>query len=482
MEQKPGKIVCFTASVRDSGIGISPENINLLFSDYLQVDLLTNREIKGTGLGLSITKMIVNMLGGTIKVDSEYGKGSVFSIMLPQEIVSDETIRPETIFNLKSFHYHSKKLKKYSRFTRTILPYAKVLVVDDVITNLDVAKGMLKPYRMQVDTVLSGQAAVDAIRRENVKYDAVFMDHMMPEMDGVEAVRIIREEIGTEYARNIPIIAFTANAISGNEEMFLSKGFNGFIAKPVDILRLDAVLKQWVRNEEKEKSLSNQKIIVNGEAVLDIRTGYERRSGRKDRRKGFDRRRMEEKIFGLDINKALDRLSGDWSVLIQILKSFSFNTKPVIDSIREITAANLSDYAIVVHGIKSSCRGIFANDAANQAEALEKAAKAGFLEFVLEKNPVLIKTITKLINDLDNIFNEEPAENAEKQKRDKPYKEALLNLKTACAKYAVDEIETALDEIDAFIYTSDEGLVAWLHENVQKMNYTEITERLSALT
>jgi len=480
-DQKPGKLICFNASVRDSGIGISPENVDVIFSDYLQFDLLTNRDIKGTGLGLPITKMIVDMMGGTIKVESEYGRGSVFSIMLPQEIVTDETIRYDTILNLKTFHYHSKKQKKYSRFTRTILPYAKVLVVDDVEINLDIAKGMLKPYKIQVDTVSSGQAAVEAVRSENVKYDAIFMDHMMPGMDGIEALRIIREEIGTEYAKNIPVIAFTANALSGNEEMFLSKGFQGFITKPVDIKRLDTVLKQLVHDEEKEKSLINQRIIVNGETILDIRTGSERRSGRKDRRKGFDRRRMEERIRGLDIYKALDRFNGDWSVLIQILKSFSFNTKPVVDSIREVTAENLPDYAIIVHGIKSSCRGISADDAADQAEALEKAAKAGFLEFVLEKNPELIKTIIKLINDLDSVFNDEQIVNAEKLKKEKPYKEALLNLKTACARFAVDEIESAMNEIDGFYYTSDEGLAAWLRENVQKMNYSEIAERLSMI-
>jgi len=475
--QKNKKNYLLTASIKDTGIGLPPGSIEKIFSEFAQMDTISNREINGTGLGLSISKMMIDMMKGSITVQSEYGKGSAFTVKLPQKHVSDEILEPIVINNLKRFHYSTRKNNIKSRLSRISLPYARVLVVDDVLINLDVAKGMMKPYRMCVDCVSSGQEAVDAIRNENVKYNAVFMDHMMPVMDGIEATRIIREEIGTEYAKNIPIIAFTANAFVVNEEMFLSKGFNAFISKPIDVMHLDAVLRQWVRNEEMEKDLKEQQ-AAEGRETFDIRAGTDRRQGRGDRRKG-DRRVFAQKITGVDIGKGLERFNGDWETYLQIIKSFTVNLKPIIDTIHEINKENLYDYAIIVHGIKSACRGICAEEAGSKAEALELAAKTGDLDFVLENNQALINVILGLINNIDNVFKDEVK--IIKPKKDKPYAEALSNLKTACLKCAIEEIEKAMNEIDAFEYAKDDGLVLWLRENVNDMNYKEIAGRISGL-
>jgi CheY-like chemotaxis protein/two-component sensor histidine kinase len=229
--------IWLVARVSDTGKGIRKEDIDRLFIDYIQVDTLSNRKIEGTGLGLSITKRIVEMMDGAIFVESEYGKGSVFTVRFRQNFISGETIGAEVVKNLKNFQYSNSKRKKNSQMIRIRLPYARVLVVDDVVTNLDVVKGMMKPYGMQIDCVGSGYEAVEAIRIGKVKYNAVFMDHMMPGMNGMEATKIIREEIGTEYAKNLPIIALTANAIVGNREMFLSNGFHDFLSKPIEIAR-----------------------------------------------------------------------------------------------------------------------------------------------------------------------------------------------------------------------------------------------------
>ncbi|MDR1376391.1 MAG: response regulator [Synergistaceae bacterium] len=140
------------------------------------------------------------------------------------------------------------------------MPQGRVLVVDDVMTNLDVARGLMMPYGLTIDCALSGREAIGLIRAipDNApasgKYDVIFMDHMMPGMDGVEATRVIRKEIGTEYARTVPIVALTANAIFGSSEMFLQNGFDGFISKPIDIYQLDAILNQWVNKEESAKA------------------------------------------------------------------------------------------------------------------------------------------------------------------------------------------------------------------------------------
>ena len=466
-------------SVKDTGIGILEENIDTLFCDYMRVDAAYNRKIEGTGLGLSVTKTLVDMMNGDITVTSEYGKGSCFTVRLPQKFVSGEVIGPDVVKNLKDFNYSAGKHNVKKRIARNIMPYAHVLIVDDVYTNLDVAKGMLKPYRIQVDCVTTGKEAVDVIRGEKVKYNAIFMDQMMPEMDGIEATRIIREEIGTDYAKSIPIIAFTANALSGNEEMFLSKGFDAFITKPLEVNRLDAIIQQWVRNEEQEKLFNESKTSINGETAFNTSTGFDRRTG-GNRRKGYDRRVFEENIEGMDIHKGLERFNGDRDTFMQILKSFSTNTRPLLESMKEINKDNLGIYAINVHGVKSSCRGICAEETGMQAEALEKAAKAGNLDYVIANNTLLIANISKLIVNIETALNKEN-ENKEKLKIDKPYREALKKLSNACKDYKIEDVEKMIKEINCFEYTDDDGLVLWLCENADQMNYMEIVEKLSGV-
>ncbi|MDR2759887.1 MAG: response regulator, partial [Spirochaetaceae bacterium] len=247
-KQEEDAVIIFVVS--DTGIGIKKEDVGRLFSEYSQLDTHANRKIEGTGLGLSITKRLVEMMDGTISVESEYGKGSVFTVRLRQRIVNSRPIGPEVVENLKSFRFIETRRTRSKNLVRVHMPYGRVLVVDDVITNLDVAKGLMLPYGLTIDCVQSGREAIEKIRDGTVKYDAIFMDHMMPEMDGIEATRIIRNEIGTEYAKNVPIIALTANALIGNEDIFISAGFNAFIAKPIDIMRLDVILNQWVRNKQ----------------------------------------------------------------------------------------------------------------------------------------------------------------------------------------------------------------------------------------
>jgi CheY-like chemotaxis protein len=241
-----------TFSVTDTGIGIREEGIAKLFSDYNQVDTRANREIEGTGLGLSITKKFVELMNGEISVESEYGKGTTFHVRIRQGFVNEKTIGKETVASLKSFHYKDDKNKGKAKPARLDLSYAKVLVVDDLPMNLDVASGMLRKYKLQVDCVTSGQEAIDRIKAGEPVYDTVFMDHMMPGMDGIEATKTIRA-LGTDYAEKIPVVALTANAVAGNEQMFLENGFNAFLPKPFTAMLLDSVIRKWIiqiRNEE----------------------------------------------------------------------------------------------------------------------------------------------------------------------------------------------------------------------------------------
>jgi PAS domain S-box-containing protein len=250
--KRDGDNVWTSFCVKDSGIGIRAEDIETLFTDYHQVDAKANRRIEGTGLGLSITKRFVELVEGEITVESEYGKGTTFKVRIRQEFVTDEPIGKEMAESLRRFRFSDDKKKAQKKLKRSDLSYARVLVVDDFPTNLDVAAGMLRKYKMQVDCVTNGQEAIELIVAGKPVYDAIFMDHMMPEMDGVEAVKRIRA-LNSEYAKNVPIIALTANAIVESEKMFLENSFNAFLSKPFNVMNLDSVVQRWVRQKENEK-------------------------------------------------------------------------------------------------------------------------------------------------------------------------------------------------------------------------------------
>jgi CheY-like chemotaxis protein len=190
-------------------------------------------------------------MDGEITVESEYGKGSTFRVRIRQGFVTDKPIAKETLESLSSFRYLDKERRANEKLVRSNLNYARVLVVDDFPMNLDVAAGMLRKYKMQVDCVTNGQSAVDRIAAGAPVYDAIFMDHMMPGMDGIETTKTIRA-LGTEYAEKVPVIALTANVVAGNEQMFLSNGFNAFLPKPFNVMILDAIIQRWVRDRSKE--------------------------------------------------------------------------------------------------------------------------------------------------------------------------------------------------------------------------------------
>jgi signal transduction histidine kinase len=247
-----GNNVWLSFYVSDTGIGMRPEDTKKLFTDYNQIDTHANRKIKGTGLGLSITKRFVELMDGEISVESEYGKGTTFRVRIRQGFVTVKPIGKETVESLCSSLYSDKKKKVQEKPKRPDLSYARVLVVDDFPTNLDVAAGMLRKYKMQVDCVTGGQEAIDLIAAGKPVYDAIFMDHMMPGIDGVEATVRIRA-LGTGYAKKIPVIALTANAVAGTDQMFLDNGFNAFLPKPFNAATLDPVIQKWVRNRSREQ-------------------------------------------------------------------------------------------------------------------------------------------------------------------------------------------------------------------------------------
>ncbi len=227
--------------VEDTGIGIKKEDLTAIFESFRQLDMNRNRQSEGTGLGLAITKQLITLMDGDIRVESEYGKGTRFTVHIKQRVIDKTTIAEA---DKQTSVSKSKEEEKKASFNSDY----RVLLVDDNAMNRKVANAMLKTYNFKLAEADSGKAAIERIK--HMKYDMILMDHMMPEMDGVEATKIIREECG-ENGKNAIIIALTANAINGAREMYLENGFDDFLSKPFDRKQLQELLEKWVPNGDK---------------------------------------------------------------------------------------------------------------------------------------------------------------------------------------------------------------------------------------
>jgi CheY-like chemotaxis protein len=249
-------------------------------------------------------------------------------------------------------------------------------------TNLDVAAGLLRKYKIQVDCLGSGQEAVERIRSGSQVYNAIFMDHMMPGLDGIETTEAIRA-LGTEYARKIPVIALTANAIHGTEEIFYEHGFQAFISKPIDVMQLDTVIRKWVRDESWEDAHSPP-----GAA------------GDSDANEIFIPSKHEEisiNIPGVDSEKGLLLYEGEMDIYLPLLRSYALNTPEGLDKIRAVSRETLPDYTIMVHGLKGTSASIGAEKTREAAFNLEKMAKSGDYDGVMSLNEKFIRDTENLV-------------------------------------------------------------------------------------
>jgi signal transduction histidine kinase/DNA-binding NarL/FixJ family response regulator/HPt (histidine-containing phosphotransfer) domain-containing protein len=460
-------------AVQDTGRGIRTEDLERLFSDYIQLDATANRRIEGTGLGLSITRGLVETMGGTISVESEYGKGSVFRVRLPQGIVDEKPIGGEQAENLQNFHFsEDRNRSRGNTLIRSYMPYGKVLVVDDLPTNLDVMKGLLMPYGLRLDMASSGPEAVDAVRRENPRYDLIFMAHMMPEMDGIEATRIIRNEIGSPYAQQVAVIALTANAIAGNREMFLNSGFNDFISKPVDIKRLDMVLNYWVRDKQSQAILE--------EAERQSRDLPEREDIAGDGKPDAEGKRLLARpVEGIDFVKALELYGNSGAAYLPILRSFVANTPLLLEKM-DLHLESAPDYAIEAHGLKGTSNAIGAEEEAALARELELAAKEGNLDLVRSRHGDLMRKIRLLLDRLTTFLAEWDADRAmeEKKKRTEPERELLIRLSGAAVEFNSNVVEEVLGELEQYQYETGAELIGQLRERAEAFDYDGIQRHL----
>jgi signal transduction histidine kinase/DNA-binding response OmpR family regulator len=343
--------VVLTMEVADSGRGIKQEDIGKLFDDFMQVDAVANRGVEGTGLGLAISKNLVKAMNGDISVSSEYGKGSTFTIVLPQKIRSHEPLA--AIKKSNSYNINKNTTVKF------IAPNARILIVDDIDTNLKVAEGLMLPYKMQIDMCLSGFEAIEIAEKND--YDLILMDQMMPEMDGVETVKIIRN-LGSKdsYYKKLPIIALTANAVSGAKEMFLENGFNDFLSKPIDTVKLNAILEKWIPKQKQKRA---------------------------------------------NLQGSIEATGGELEFYTQTLVLFRKDSIKKIEEIEEaLKTGDYNSYTIYVHALKSIAANIGAADLSEAAKELEMASKQGNVAFIEANNAAFIINLKTVLSDIDKIL------------------------------------------------------------------------------
>ncbi|MGN0620346.1 MAG: PocR ligand-binding domain-containing protein [Porcipelethomonas sp.] len=515
-------------TVSDTGMGIKQEDLNKIFHSFQQVDSKRNRNIEGTGLGLAISQQLLRLMNGKISVESEYGKGTIFSFELPQKIINgapsaskpdrditaavfinnkyvkqqvikdvgrlcsictdlsetseninevnaDYFIVEQSLFegSIKDFFVQNPEkqcliIDKYNdihdyklpnvRILRKpvyslglynamgvqvsvsksesdnssfsyISPDARILIVDDNHVNLTVAKGLLEPLKMNIDTASSAAEAIEMIKK-NI-YDLIFMDHMMPEVDGVEATHIIRRLI-PGYSET-PIIALTANAVGNAKEMFISEGMNDFVAKPIEIRDIISKLRKWLPQDKIVPVSSSENIGQN-----------------------TDREKSRIKIDGLNVESAISLL-GSEKLFMTALKEYYCSIDRKADVILEHkNAKRWRDYTIEVHSLKSTSKQIGADHVSELAAEMEKAGNSENIELINQKTDEMLLEYRKYKEILKSVFPEENTANEDKTADPETILKMIEEMQDALDNFDTLLIDEVIEKMSAYEYTDNE--------------------------
>lgn len=393
-DSRQQEMVYLDFEIEDTGIGIRDEDKEKLFQNFTRLDEKKNRNIEGTGLGLSLTKKLVSLMDGDIKVFSEYGKGSRFTVSLAQKIINNEPI--------------GDFQKRYREFVNQrneseisiYIPDARILVVDDVDMNIRVVKGLLKRTQALVDSAISGEECIAKIY--DSQYDIILLDHMMPGMDGIETYSKMKEN-GDHKNVDTPVIVLTANAIVGAKEMYLDKGFTDYLSKPVRYRELIEMLLKYLPKdlirENKEKGSSNDKVI-NDTATKKNADSIESIEGGGD----IMGKEIEMRFPMLDTDIGMGYCMNDEEFFIEMIQTYVDSDKR--ESLAE--AFNTEDWKLYenyVHSIKSNSLNIGGVTLSEHAKALEYAAKDGNYEYIKEHHNDFIREYSDMIEKLADALN-----------------------------------------------------------------------------
>jgi len=379
---RKGDNVELSVEVADTGIGIKKEDVGKLFKNFTRLDEQKNRNIEGTGLGLSLTEKLVKLMGGEINVESEYGKGSTFSVKLSQKIVNEAPV------GNFSDQYNEFVNQKKENTNVIDIHDASILVVDDVEMNIQVVKGMLKKTRANIDTAYSGEECLDKIAKSH--YDIIFLDHMMPEMDGIETLERMRKQDNSNT--DTPVIILTANAVVGAKEMYLEKGFADYLSKPI---RRDDLIDMLCRYLP--KTMINVPSIENPEGNTDDNAvSIEAESEAVNAGKS---KSLEERFSVLDTKTGMNYCMNDEEFYVEIIGTYVENDKRrlIADT---YAAENWKDYETYVHALKSTSLNIGAVELSEHAKALEFAAKEGNYDYIRENHKKIYDEYSEMLDKL----------------------------------------------------------------------------------
>ena len=352
-------------SIRDTGQGMSKNHLEKLFDEYTRFGDTGKNSAEGTGLGLAITQRLIYLMDGEIHVESALGIGTYVVIRIPQTKINNDVLGAVVAENLRRFYVNYLTRTKVSRIEYEPMPYGSVLIVDDVETNLYVAVGLMKLYALKIETAMSGYEAIAKVKEGNV-YDVIFMDHMMPELNGMETTRELR---AMGYTR--PIVALTANAVAGQADMFLLNGFDEFISKPIDLRHLNAALIKLIRNKQSPETIAAAHLKINNEAS----------ESADHNRKHPDSLLMES--FIRDAGRAV-------AVLDEIINTSDLSE---IDDLRKLT--------VTVHGIKGALASLGDSELYDTARVLEEACRDNDLHAVRNGLPPFYDKLHMLLNKIE---------------------------------------------------------------------------------
>ena len=352
--------------IKDTGIGIRKDDLELIFDKFRQVDMRLNRNVEGSGLGLSICRQLVRLMNGTIEVDSVYGEGTCFTVCIPQKVLDRNKLSNYLV-------YHKQEEKKRSVI---YAPSARVLVVDDNPVNIKILRGLLLHYEIDADTAESGEEAVRKAS-ENT-YDMILMDHMMPGMNGEDALKAIRD-LPNEERSKVPVIAVTANAIRGMRDEYIRMGFTDYLSKPVETPKIEQILKEhlpknlFVTVEEEDQKPQDE---------LDI------------------------EIKGVDIDAGLakcDRNAKDYIEILGIFTEFGPDKASEIEKFAE--EHDYENYMIAVHALKSVAAHIGAHQLFTMARVHELAGKSNNTEFIASNYDKLVSLYRGIIENIKEVIS-----------------------------------------------------------------------------
>ena len=345
-------------SVKDTGIGIKKEDIGKIYDEFHRIDVSRNRNVEGTGLGMTIVQKLLKLMDSELLIESEYEKGSVFSFDLEQMIVNSAP--------LGNFRKNTRKNNSISvnrkEFTA---PDAKVLVVDDNRMNLKVFKGLLKNTKMQISEAESGFRCIELVKEQH--FDLIFLDHMMPEMDGIETLHRLREE---KLCEGTPVIMLTANAISGDKEKYIGEGFDDFISKPIIPELLDEMIIKYIGNKP-------------------VRTAA------KPTTSGNIIEMISKKLPEIDTEKGLAVCAGERDFYIELFNDFTELT--IKDELVKLSSENdYKNYCVQIHSFKNSAYSVGASALGDLAYEMEKLSRESLPAEIAEKQAVLFEQYDKI--------------------------------------------------------------------------------------